>query len=55
MIKSSVNHGTAIPTDLRREVLIGYQNALHQHKKQLLREQSELRKSCESNGTTNRT
>jgi hypothetical protein len=34
MIKSAVNHGTAIPADSRREVLMGYQYALHQHKKQ---------------------
>jgi hypothetical protein len=36
MIKSAVNHGTTIPTESRREVLMGYQYALHQQKKQLL-------------------
>jgi hypothetical protein len=36
MIKAAVNHGAAIPADSRREVLMGYQYALHQQKKQLL-------------------
>jgi hypothetical protein len=40
MIKSAVNHGTTVPADSRREVLIGYQYALHLHKKQLLRKES---------------
>jgi hypothetical protein len=35
MIMSAVNHGTDIPADSRREVLMGYQYALHQHKKKL--------------------
>jgi hypothetical protein len=55
MIKSAVNHGTTIPTDSSREVLMGYQYALHQHKKWLLQEHSELRRSCESNSIANRT
>jgi hypothetical protein len=55
MIKSAINHGTTIPANSRREVLMGYQYALDQHKKQLLQEKSELRKSHESNSTTNRT
>jgi hypothetical protein len=29
MIKAAVNHGAAIPADSRREVLMGYQYALH--------------------------
>jgi hypothetical protein len=29
IIKSAVNHGTAKPVDSRREVLMGYQYALH--------------------------
>jgi hypothetical protein len=33
MIKSAVNHGTTVPADSRREFLMGYQYALHQHKK----------------------
>jgi hypothetical protein len=36
MITSAINHGTAILADSRREVLMGYQYALHQHKKKLL-------------------
>jgi hypothetical protein len=36
MIKTAVNHGAAIPADSRREVLMGYQYALYQQKKQLL-------------------
>jgi hypothetical protein len=42
MIKAAINHGAAIPAYLRREVLMGYQYALHQQKKQLLRERSEI-------------
>jgi hypothetical protein len=33
IIMSAINHGTEVPADSRREVLIGYQYALHQHKK----------------------
>jgi hypothetical protein len=44
MIKAAVNHGAAIPAYSRREVLMGYQYALHQQKKQLLRERSEIRR-----------
>jgi hypothetical protein len=33
MIMSAINHGTDIPTDSRREVLMGYQYMLHQHRK----------------------
>jgi hypothetical protein len=36
MIKAAVNHGAAIPEDSRREVLMGYQYALHQENKQLV-------------------
>jgi hypothetical protein len=38
MIMSAVNHGTDIPADSRREVLMGYQYALHQRKKKLREE-----------------
>jgi hypothetical protein len=54
MITSAINHGTAVPADSRREVLMGYQYALHQHKKKLLQEKSELRKSHESNNASSR-
>jgi hypothetical protein len=29
MIMSAINHGIDVPVDLRREVLMGYQYALH--------------------------
>jgi hypothetical protein len=38
MIKSAINHGTEIPEGLRREVLMGYQYALCQHRKKLREE-----------------
>jgi hypothetical protein len=40
-IMSAINHDTGIPADSRRDVLMGYQYALHQHKKKLLQEKSE--------------
>jgi hypothetical protein len=38
MIKSAINNGTEVPEGLRREVLMGYQYALYQHRKQLREE-----------------
>jgi hypothetical protein len=38
MIMIAVNHGTHVPTDSRREILIGYQYALHQRRKKLREE-----------------
>jgi hypothetical protein len=35
---SAINHGTEVPANARREVLMGYQYALHQHKKKLREE-----------------
>jgi hypothetical protein len=35
MIKSAINHGTEVLKRSRREVLMGYQYALYQHKKKL--------------------
>jgi hypothetical protein len=35
MIMTAVNHGTDVPTDSRREVLMGYQYALYQCRKKL--------------------
>jgi hypothetical protein len=40
MIKSAVNHGTEVPEGSRREVLMGYQYALYQHKKKLREERN---------------
>jgi hypothetical protein len=51
---SAINHGTRTPTDSSREVLMGYQYALHQHKKKLLEEKSELRRSQENNSASSR-
>jgi hypothetical protein len=41
IIMLAINHGIEVPTDSRREVLMGYQNMLHQHKKKL-REESDM-------------
>jgi hypothetical protein len=38
IIMSAVNHGTEVPKGSRREVLMGYQYALHQHRKKLREE-----------------
>jgi hypothetical protein len=38
IIKSAINHGIEIPEGSRREVLMGYQYALYQHKKKLREE-----------------
>jgi hypothetical protein len=38
IIMSAVNHGKEVPEGSRREVLMGYQYALHQHKKKLREE-----------------
>jgi hypothetical protein len=41
IIMTAINHGTEVPADSRREVLMGYQYALHQRKKKL-REEREM-------------
>jgi hypothetical protein len=38
MIKLAINHGTEVPEGSRREVLMGYQYALYQHRKKLREE-----------------
>jgi hypothetical protein len=38
MIKSAINHGTEVPERSRREVLMGYQYVLYQHRKKLREE-----------------
>jgi hypothetical protein len=38
MIKSAINHDTKLPEGSRREVLMGYQYALYQHRKKLREE-----------------
>jgi hypothetical protein len=38
IIMSAINHGTEVPEGSRREVLMGYRYALHQHRKKLREE-----------------
>jgi hypothetical protein len=45
IIMTAVNHGTEVPTDSRREVLMGYQYALHQRKKKLREERDMFMRS----------
>jgi hypothetical protein len=49
IIMLAINHGTEVPANSRREVLTGYQYALHQHKKKLREEKDEFRRSHENN------
>jgi hypothetical protein len=51
MIMTAINHGTDVPADSRREVLMGYQYALHQHKKKLRQERDMIMRSPEYNST----
>jgi hypothetical protein len=45
IIMSAANHGAEIPEGLRREVIMGYQYALHQHKKKLREERDMFTRS----------
>jgi hypothetical protein len=45
IIMSAINHGTEVPADSRREVLMRYQYALHQHKKKLREERDMFMRS----------
>jgi hypothetical protein len=49
---SAINHGTEVPADSRREVLMGYQYTLHQHKKKLREERDMLMRSRDDNSTS---
>jgi hypothetical protein len=51
MIMTAVNHGTDVPTDSRREVLMGYQYTLHHHKKKLRQERDMIMRSPDYNST----
>jgi hypothetical protein len=53
IIMSAINHGTEVPADSRREVLMGYQYALHQHRKKLREEKDMFVRSRGSNNTSN--
>jgi hypothetical protein len=52
IIMSAINHGTEVPVNSRREVLMGYQYALHQHRKKLREEKDEFRRSQENNSVS---
>jgi hypothetical protein len=52
MIMSAINHGTDVPADSRREVLMGYQYALHQRRKKLRQERDMLMRSLDYNSTS---
>jgi hypothetical protein len=52
IIMSAINHGTEVPADSRREVLMGYQYALHQHKKKLREERDIFMRSRDNNSTS---
>jgi hypothetical protein len=49
---SAINHGTEVPANSRREVLMGYQYALHHQKKKLREEKDEIRRSQENNSVS---
>jgi hypothetical protein len=52
IIMSAINHGTKVPADLRREVLMGYQYALHQRRKKLKEERDMFMRSRDYNSTS---
>jgi hypothetical protein len=52
MIMSTINLGTDVPTDSRREVLMGYQYGLHQHRKKLRKEKDMSMRSQDNNSTS---
>jgi hypothetical protein len=51
MIMTVINHGTDVPADSRREVLMGYQYMLHQRKKKLRQERDMIMRSPDYNNT----
>jgi hypothetical protein len=52
IIMSAINHGTEVPADSRREVLMGYQYALHQRRKKLREEREIFIRSRDNNSTS---
>jgi hypothetical protein len=52
IIMSAFNHGTEVPADSRREVLMGYQYALHQRRKKLREEKDKFMRSQENNSVS---
>jgi hypothetical protein len=53
IIMLAINHGTEVPVDSRREVLMGYQYALHQRRKKLREERDMFVRSRDNNNTSN--
>jgi hypothetical protein len=51
MIMTAINHGTDVPADSRREVIMGYQYALHQRRKKLRQERDMIMRSRDYNNT----
>jgi hypothetical protein len=51
MIMTAVNHGTDVPADSRREVLMWYQYVLHQRRKNLRQERDMIMRSPDYNST----
>jgi hypothetical protein len=52
IIMSAINHSTEVPADSRREVLMGYQYALHQCRKKLRKERDMFMGSRDNNSTS---
>jgi hypothetical protein len=52
IIMSAINHGMKVPADSRREVLMGYQYALHQRRKKLREERDMFIRSRDNNSTS---
>jgi hypothetical protein len=52
IIMSAINHGTEVPADSRREVVMGYQYALHQRRKKLREERDMFMRSRDNNSTS---
>jgi hypothetical protein len=52
MIMSAINHGTDVSADSRREVLMGYQYALHQRRKKLREERDMIMRSPDYKSTS---
>jgi hypothetical protein len=52
MIMSAINHGTDVPVGSRREVLMGYQYALHQRRRKLREERDMFMRSQDNNSAS---
>jgi hypothetical protein len=52
IIMLAINHGTEVPADSRREILMGYQYAMHQRRKKLREERDMFMRSQDNNSTS---